>query len=103
MQNPSQMQQDQQRRQWEQRTKTIVTIEAVAPTAESFTQLAQQFQQTPGLKEVSLRRESDGRPRIRIQATQESLSSIQQVLSQVVQTVQQAYGSQQQYAGSSAT
>jgi hypothetical protein len=68
MQNPSQMQQDQQRRQWEQRTKTIVTIEAVAPTAESFTQLAQQFQQTPGLKEVSLRRESDGRPRIRIQA-----------------------------------
>jgi len=91
--NPQDYQRQQQEQQkWESRNKTVVSFEAVAPSPEAFTQLAQQIQNTPGLKEVSLRR--DGRtPRIRIQATQEALPHITQTLNQVVQTVQQAYAS----------
>lgn len=72
--------------------KTAVSIDAVIPSPESFSQLAQQLQSsTPGLKEVSFRRDGNT-PRIRIQATHEALPRIQQVLNEVGRTVQQAYG-----------
>lgn len=96
MQQPQQYQQEQQQQNQQQQrwnyNKTIVTVEAVAPSQEAFTHLTQQLMNTPGLKEVSLRREGRN-PKIRIQATRESLPNIQNILNQVVQTVQQSYSS----------
>lgn len=75
----------------QQRTpRTAITIEAVVPSPETFQELAQQIQSTPGLKEMSYRREG-GTPRVRIQATHEALPQIQQVLEKVGQTVLAAY------------
>lgn len=71
--------------------KTAISIEATVPSPEAFQQLAQQLSQsTPGLKEVSYRREG-GTPKVRIQATHEALPQIEQVLQQVARTVTQAY------------
>jgi len=86
-QSQQQYQQTSQRQYWQNRS--VVTIEAIAPSPDTFVQLAQQLQSQPGLKEVSLRREGPT-PRIRISATPEALQTIQQVVQQIVQSVQES-------------
>lgn len=69
--------------------KTAFLIDTIAPSSnpqdlQRFTEL---YQQHPGVKEVSFHRDADGTPKIRIQATQEAVSRIQELLSQVGQLV----------------
>lgn len=89
----SQQQQFDQQNQEFWRNRTVVSVDVSCPESEAITQLAQQLQQRTGLKEVSLRREgNDSRtPHLRIQATPEGITDLQQVLPQVIQTIQQAY------------